>query len=170
MSISAGTVTTTTRTVTGPRAVPGYGSGHCLLGGVFRSSGAFVFEGFAVGQERFEDCDAGLDFGDVSLQFGQHLPDLVLTRGHGLPSPGSSSASSADSSASLSATLCRWVVASAASARISAGVRVFLGLARTLASSVLISPEPGRLAARERTSASRIARSVANSMPCDKSP
>src|SRR5215469_5984319 len=130
----------------------------------------FVFLGdFVAGQERIQDCEAGLDLRDVNLQLRYDPPDLVITRAHGLPWPALSSPSSADSSASLPATSCRWAIASSARARISADVRVALGLARAAASSLLISPGRGRLAAREWTSTSRVARSTA-SMPCGRSP
>src|SRR5262245_53219123 len=81
------------------------------------SAGVFFFlRGFVVGQERFQNCDAGFDFRDVSVQLGHYPPDLVITCAHGLPSPTSSSPSSAESSASLPATSCRWAIASAARA------------------------------------------------------
>src|SRR5215469_14084820 len=131
--------------------------------------GVFLPPNFVVGQERLQECDAGLYFRDVNVQLGHHPPDLVLTRAHDWPLPISSSPRSAKSSASLSATSCRWAIASAATARISAGVMVCLGLARAASSSALISPGPGRLAARERTTASRTARSVPKDIPGDRS-
>jgi hypothetical protein len=47
------------------------------------SSGGITVAGhgdFIVGQERFEDCDVGLDFRDVNVQLGQPPPDLVIAR------------------------------------------------------------------------------------------
>src|SRR6516164_6200935 len=101
-------------------------------------TGVFFFGRFVTGQERFQDCHAGLDFCDVSVQLGHYLPDLVIARAHGLP-PSPSSPSSAESSASLPATSCRWTIASAARARISAGVMVIRGLARAAPSRAVIS-------------------------------
>jgi hypothetical protein len=76
------------------------------VGVVSGSAGVFFFlRDLVAGQERFQDCGAGLDFRDVSVQLGHYLPDLVIARAHGLPSPDSSSPSSADRSASLPATL-----------------------------------------------------------------
>src|SRR5215469_13263969 len=106
----------------------------------FRSGWAFFFvflRDFVAGQERIQDCEAGLDFRDVNLQLGHDPPDLVIACAHGLPWLASSSPSSADSSASLPATSCRWAIASSARARISADVMVAPGLARAAVSSLL---------------------------------
>src|SRR5262245_66640398 len=51
------------------------------------SAGVFFLRDFVAGQERFQGCEAGLDFCDVNLQVGHYSPDLVITRAHGLPSP-----------------------------------------------------------------------------------
>jgi amino acid transporter len=131
---------------------------------------AFLARGFVVGQECFQDRDAGLDFRYVNIELGHYPPDLVITCAHDLSSPDSSSSSSAESSASLSATSCSWAMACAATARISAGVMVFPGLASAAASRALISSGPGKRAARDRTSASRSTTSVPRARPRDRSP
>jgi hypothetical protein len=43
------------------------------------SAGVLLFGNFVVGQQPFQDCDPGLDFGDVNVQLGYYVSDLVIT-------------------------------------------------------------------------------------------
>jgi hypothetical protein len=63
--------------MSGSRNCPGKSEGTPAMS--LGSAGVLLLGNFVIGQQCFQDCDPGLDFGHVNVQLGYYLPDLVIT-------------------------------------------------------------------------------------------